>query len=198
MKQENWNLCSKVTFLLLHLSNFDFHEKKFCGQIFDIIINFFCKFHRNLLKKFEVFAYISNWAFFGCSQPCLCFLNMSISGRCVFKLSKISLQYWGNSSCWKKFLLKISMTFMKTITIRTSCCDYCFHWNLSSQLNFQSFLGYSTIVITNVAHWFVYTPMLIWLHPSFSCIFYLKIYNFAFYWIAIVYINPNQPGVFLN
>ena len=23
--------------------------------------------------------YISNWAFFGCSQSCLCFLNMSIS-----------------------------------------------------------------------------------------------------------------------
>ena len=31
-----------------------------------------------MLKKFEVIAYISNWAFFGCSQsPSQCFLNMS-------------------------------------------------------------------------------------------------------------------------
>ena len=37
-------------------------------QICYIIINFFAKFHRNLLKKFVVIAYISNWAFFGCSQ----------------------------------------------------------------------------------------------------------------------------------
>ena len=43
------------------------------------MIKFFAKFHRNLIQKFEVIAYISNWAFFGCSQSCLCFLNMSLN-----------------------------------------------------------------------------------------------------------------------
>ena len=40
------------------------------GVVTYIIIKFFAKFHGNLLKKFEVIAYIyiSNWAFFGCSH----------------------------------------------------------------------------------------------------------------------------------
>ena len=69
---------TKVTFLSILLSSFDFHKKKICGRICYIIINFFAKFHWNLLKKFEVIAYVSNWTFYGCSQSCLCFLNMSI------------------------------------------------------------------------------------------------------------------------
>ena len=80
MKQENWNLCSKVTFLLLHLSSFDFHFFFFffCGCICYIIITIFVKFQQNLLKKFEVIEYISNLACFKCSPSCLCFLNMSV------------------------------------------------------------------------------------------------------------------------
>ena len=77
IKQENWYLSNKVTFSSILLSSFDFHENLLCGRICYIIFNFFAKFHGNLLKKFEVIAYISNWAFFGCSQSCLCFLNIS-------------------------------------------------------------------------------------------------------------------------
>ena len=61
------------------MSSFHFLEKKFFGRICYIIIKFFAKFYWNLLKKFEVIAYISNWAFFGCSQSFLCFLNMSFT-----------------------------------------------------------------------------------------------------------------------
>ena len=74
--QENWYLNNKVTFLPLLLSSFDFHVNFFCSQICSIVINFFAKFHRNLLQKFEVIAYLSNWTFFGSSQFCQCFLNM--------------------------------------------------------------------------------------------------------------------------
>ena len=59
------------------MSSFDFHKTHFCGRICYIIIFFFPKFHWNLWKKFEVIAYISKWAFFECSQSCLCFSNMS-------------------------------------------------------------------------------------------------------------------------
>ena len=65
-----------VTFLSILSSSFDFHEKICCGWICYIIINIFAKFHQNLLKKFEVIAYISNWASFGGSQFWLYFLNM--------------------------------------------------------------------------------------------------------------------------
>ena len=71
IKQENWSLINTVTFLSILLSSFDFHENFFCGRICYIIINFFAQFQWNLLNTFEVIAYISNWAFFGCSQSCL-------------------------------------------------------------------------------------------------------------------------------
>ena len=73
IKQENWSLINTVTFLSILLSSFDSHEKNFCGQICYIIINFFAQFQWNLLKTFEIIAYTSNWAFFGCSQSCLFF-----------------------------------------------------------------------------------------------------------------------------
>ena len=59
------------------MNSFDFPEKSFCGRICYIIIKFLAKFYRNLLQKFEVVTYISNWAFFGCPESCLWFLNMS-------------------------------------------------------------------------------------------------------------------------
>ena len=59
IKQENWSLINTVTFLSILLSSFDFHENFFSGRICYIIIKFFAsKSHRNLLKKFEVIAYI--------------------------------------------------------------------------------------------------------------------------------------------
>ena len=66
-------LSSKVTFLSILLSSFDLHEKNFCGRICYKIIKFFTQFHQNLLKEFEFIAYMSIWAFSGCSQSCLFF-----------------------------------------------------------------------------------------------------------------------------
>ena len=68
IKQENWYLSNKVNFLSILL--LWFYGKKFLwSDLFHIIINFFEKFHRNLLKKFEVIAYISNWAFLDVHNP---------------------------------------------------------------------------------------------------------------------------------
>ena len=56
-----------------------------------------------MLKKFEVIAYISNWAFFGCSQSCLCFLNMS----------------WTFANCMNRERLKL---FLCSISVDSSLC----------------------------------------------------------------------------
>ena len=47
------------------MNSFDFRKKYFYGQIWYICNNF-------KSKKLKVIAYISNLAFFGCSQSCLC------------------------------------------------------------------------------------------------------------------------------
>ena len=68
-------------------------KKKFVVGLLHNYLFFFAKFHRDLLKKFEVTAYIFNWAFFGCSQSCPCFLNMSTKSHLLkFKL-KIMIQF---------------------------------------------------------------------------------------------------------
>ena len=49
-----------------------------------------------MLKKFEVIAYISNSAFFGCSQSCLCFfehVQCSKTYWFIFKQKKLSFNH---------------------------------------------------------------------------------------------------------
>ena len=58
-KQENWYLSNKVTFLSILSRSFDFCQNIFCGRICYVIIKFLAKFQQNLLKKFEVIAYMS-------------------------------------------------------------------------------------------------------------------------------------------
>ena len=53
MKQENWYLSNKVSFLSILLSSFDFHEKKFCGWICYKIIIF--------LQNFIEMSWLKNW-----------------------------------------------------------------------------------------------------------------------------------------
>ena len=94
-------------FLSIPLSSFDFHEKNFWGRIYYMIIKFFAKFHWNLLKKFEVIAYISNWAFLD--------VHNSAFWTCSFQKSCMQL-YWNCTSAWVfsfKFLHIFRIPFPK-------------------------------------------------------------------------------------
>ena len=69
--------------------------------------------------------------------------------------------------CYKKIIPKIFFSLTKKLPIElwSSCCDYCFHWKLSSQLNFWS--------CPNAQNSLLYTPMVISFHQV-SVAFFLK------------------------
>ena len=107
--------CLSPCFLsILFLNSFDFHEKYFCDRICYIIIKFFAKFHQNLFNKFEVIAFVSNWAFFGCSESCLCFLNMP-SNNCKQNGSLI----W---TYFDPFVVHFLVNHYKQLGVRLETC----------------------------------------------------------------------------
>ena len=65
------------------------------------------KFDQNLLKKIEVIAYISNWTLFGCSQSCLCFLNMPYELLLFFRCPICNYHIWSEE--WIKMGEKVSV-----------------------------------------------------------------------------------------
>ena len=65
IKQENWYLSNKVNFLSILLLLL---KKFFVVRFVSYNYQFFWKIW-NLLKKFEVIAYISNWAFLDVHNP---------------------------------------------------------------------------------------------------------------------------------
>ena len=93
--------------------------KKICGWICYITINFCAKFHWNLLKKFEVISYISNWAFFGCSQSCQCFwiwpLQIFEPFIRIFLIVNLSL-----NQTLLTFLLYVRQTWMTQLILAIS------------------------------------------------------------------------------
>ena len=77
-KQRNWYLSDKVFINSLVKLWFSWI---FCVRIYYTIIKLFAKIHRNLLKKFEVNAYKSNWASFGVHNPVYVFWTYPIHYR---------------------------------------------------------------------------------------------------------------------
>ena len=109
-----------------------FMKKKNCGWICYITINFFAKFHWNLLKKFDVISYVSNWAFFGCSQSCICF------GTCPLRIFEPFIQIFltvnlSLNQTLLTFLLYVRQTWMTQSILTISL------WGVTSSLNPKGF-----------------------------------------------------------